>query len=256
MMPAMRGLFFQFWYYPMYRWLSASPQLATADAVVPGKFQAAAFAIAFFAVITLSAAVDTLALPLLLVSAILALPLLSIINRINDENPAAIAHNSTWSFRHFLMVIIFLPMLVFTLGPGLGLLPSASVVSGDKLLTHDIKFMQRAGIIRPGEKIEYFYSDALLMIRNDGNGFTDRQVFSYWVDDNDNFNVDAVKFGDIGDIEVTWASGFGDNTVVEVSRHDQSRMILYVSSIDGKDKVFVQHLKARWSQSRQAKNQG
>jgi transglutaminase-like putative cysteine protease len=255
MMPSMRGLFYQFWYYPMYRRLSASAQLTKAGAAAPGKFQATALSVAFFTVITLSAIVDTLALPLLLLSAILALPLLNMVNRINHETPAAIAYNSSWSFRHFLIAIIFLPLFVFTLGPEFGLLPSASVVRGEKLLAHDIKFMQRAGIIHPGEKVEYFYSDALLMIRNDGNGFTARQVFSYWVDNNDYFNVDTVEFDDIGDIKVTWASGFGDNTVVEVFRNDQSRVILYVSSIDSKDKLFVQHLMARWKQSDQAKNQ-
>jgi len=146
-------------------------------------------------------------------------------------------------------------LFIFTVGPEVGLLPSASVVRGDKLLAHDMKFMQRAGIIRPGEKIEYFYSDAMLMIRNDGNGFTDRHVFSYWVDNNDNFNVETVEFTDIGDISVTWASGVSENTVVEVYRNNQSRIILFVSNIDKKDRLFVEHLKARWNQSEQAKNQ-
>jgi hypothetical protein len=240
----------------MYRELSASPRLAAAGAAVPGRYQAGALALAFFAVITLSAIADALAPPLLVLSAILALPLLHMVNRINRETPAAIAHNSAWGFRHVLMVIVFVPLCFFTLGPELGLLPSAGVVRGDRLLTHDIKFMQRAGIIRPGEQIEYFYSDAVLMIRNDGNGFTDRQVFSYWVDSNDDFNVDTAEYGDIDDIEVTWAHGFGENTVVEVFRRDQSKLILYVSNADGKDKLFVEQLKAHWNQSGQLKDQG
>lgn len=247
-MPTMRGLFYQFWYYPLFKCLSGNSKLKESEQRLPGKFEAIALAIIFFVSLILSSTLETFALPLLALSAILALPLLKMINIINRDNEAAIKHNSTWSLRHYLLGAIFLPLFVFNIGPALGLLPADSVVPGDRLLGHDIKFMQRAGIISPGDRIEYFYSDAFFTIRHDGNGFTDRHVFSYWLDENDSFNVETVEFDDIDDIKVFWSAGFGENTVVEVFRKDQTKLILFLSGNDNKDKLFIRELRANWTQ--------
>ena len=254
-MPTMRGVFFQFWYYPLYKRLSRNQKLITSGQRSPGRPGAIVFSVVFFTVITLSAIYDAFALPLLLISALVALPLLKMINAINYESQDAFKYNSRWSLRHFLLSIIFFPLFVFTIGPALGLLPSESVVPGDRLLGHDINFMQRAGIIRPGDEIKFFYSDAMLMIRDDGNGITNRHVFSYWIDENDNFNIETVEFDDIGDIKVFWSSGFSENTIVEVYRNDQSKIILFLSSTGGKDKLFVRELRTLWGKTGKAGNQ-
>ncbi len=251
MMPSMRGLFFQFWYYPLFKRLSAITKMREIDHGFPGKPAAIGLAIAFLIAAILSGMIDGAGTPLVVVSALLALPLLKMINLINDGDPGAIRHNSRWALRHYLLAVIFLPLFVFDIGSNIGLMPANSVVRGDSLLGHDIKFMQRAGVIQPGDRVEYFYSDALFLIRNDGNGFTDRHAFSYWIDSNDELNVETAEYKDIAEVKVFWSEGFGENTIVEIHRKDRSKMVLYLSAENKKDRLFTTELKARWYRHKQ-----
>jgi hypothetical protein len=73
-------------------------------------------------------------------------------------------------------------------------------------------------------------------------------VFSYWFDNNDNFNVKTAEYEDIADIKVIWSDRFTENTVVEVYRKDQTKIALYLSANDGKDEIFVSGLRMRWGQ--------
>jgi hypothetical protein len=248
MMPTMRGLFFQFWYYPLFKRLSTYISVKHPNRSIPGNAVAALLGILFFIAVGFSGIVDDFSLLLVVISAVLALPLLKMINLINQENPDAITHNSTWSGRHFLLIAIILPIFVFDIGALFGLLPANNVVSGDRLLDRDIHFMQRVGIVQPSDKIAYFYSDAFLMIRDEGNGITQRHAFSYWLDNNDNLNVETAEYDEITDIDVSWSGGFTENTVVEVHRRNKEKMILLLSSIDGRDKLFVSELRARSKQ--------
>ena len=75
-----------------------------------------------------------------------------------------------------------------------------------------------------------------------------RHVFSYWFDNNDNFNVKTAEYEDIADIKVIWSDRFTENTVVEVYRKDQTKIALYLSANDGKDEIFVSGLRMRWGQ--------
>lgn len=250
-MPSMRGLFYQFWYYPMFKHLSATAKMRGIDHGFPGKAGAILLAIAFFTVVIVTGVTDFAATPLVLVSALLALPLLKMINLINGDDSSAIRHNSRWALRHYLLAVIFLPLFVFDIGSGVGLVPANGVVPGDRLLGHDIKFMQRAGVIQPGDKIEYFYSDAIFLIRDDGNGFTDRHAFSYWIDSNDELKVQTAEFRDISDIKVFWSESFGDNTIVEIHRKDRSKMVLYLSAENKKDRLFTAELRSRWHRHKQ-----
>src|SRR5690606_27696164 len=116
--------------------------------------------------------------------------------------------------------------------------PSDSVIPGSRLLSRDIKFLQRKGAIAPGDEIIYFYSDAFLSTHDDGSGFSDRHVFSYWMEDGD-FQLQTASYADIKDIKVNWGDTLLDNTTLEVIRRDGSKFILYASRVDRKDKVFV-----------------
>jgi len=51
-------------------------------------------------------------------------------------------------------------------------------------------FSQSIADFPPNENIIYFYSDALLNTLEDGNGFTDKHVFSYWKDDDSGFQFE------------------------------------------------------------------
>jgi hypothetical protein len=112
--------------------------------------------------------------------------------------------------------------------------------------------MQRQGILNADDNLIYFYSDAFIDIRKDGNGLTDRHVFSYWKDDENRFNYELATFEEIKDIQVNWSKTWGENTTIDIVRNDGSKFILYVSNSDRRDREFVAALKERWSRSKEA----
>ncbi|MGE5952517.1 MAG: hypothetical protein ACM308_02685, partial [Qipengyuania vulgaris] len=159
-----------------------------------------------------SGAADTLE-ALACAAGFLMLPLVNCINHTNQDD-SAYRHNSRWRVYHYLLTLLAIPLCVITLGGETGLTPSDRVIDGSKLLSHDIKFLQRKGVIVPDEKIIYFYSDAFLSNRDDGNGYTERKVFSYWQDES-GFNLHTAAYADIKNIEVTWGD-IADHTIVKI----------------------------------------
>ena len=132
------------------------------------------------------------------------------------------------------------------MGSEIGLTPHEAVISGDKVLSHNIKFMQRKGIINSDDKLVYFYSGAFLDIHDDGNGLTDRHVFSYWKDDNDQFNFETARFDEIKDIKTNLSKSWRDDTVIDIIKNDDSKFVLFISNTNKKDKVFIKALMDRW----------
>ncbi|MET1254819.1 DUF3857 domain-containing protein [Aliikangiella maris] len=245
MMPIARGIFHQFWYYSLYSYLvNDSEKRFSKNQLFPSAL-AVIFAIIYLILTIISRKSDYFIF-IQLVLVMLLLPLLIYINKLNEAK--AIDYNSGWSTRHFLLFLFSLPIIFFSTGESFGFLPADSVISGDKLHSHDIAFMQRKKIILPNEKIEYFYSDAVLFIRNDGNGYTSDRVFSYWLDETDQFLFETALYNQIDDIEVTWSKTTQENTIIKIIRNDEnnSYFLLFVSSENKKDKVFVEQLMKNW----------
>jgi transglutaminase-like putative cysteine protease len=247
-MPLARSIFSFLWYYPLYADLRRDnahrhPQRSE----LPPRLMGIPLALAFCAAIIIFA-YSGHALIASLAAMLLALPLANYILFVNRAHPEGIRHYSKWRPRHFLLALLSTPLLLWTLGSETGLTPGDTVIRGKNLLSYNMKFLQRRGIVRPGDEIEYFYSDAFISIRDDGNGFSDRHVFSYWVDDNE-FFLESATYDKIKDINVTWG-GWSNNTVIEVTRSDDSHFTLYASASGKRDKLFVDSLLRRWKQKR------
>lgn len=242
-MPTARGIFSHFWYYPLYSDLRTDNTTRFDESHLPEKLTAVIYAAGFLLVGLFSNSTSYTVL-FLVFSALLILPLANYINFVNSNN-AAYAHNSKWSFRHYLLAGLSTPLLILTMGTEFGLTADEAAIPGNKVLSHNIKFMQRKGIMDSDDKLIYFYSDAFLNIRNDGNGFTDRHVFSYWKED-DEFYYETASFNEIKDIKTNFSKSWSDDTVIDIIRNDDSKFILFISNSNKKDKVFVKELMKRW----------
>lgn len=243
-MPVARGIFNGFWYYPLYAELQKDNLSRFEKKHLPVKFIAALCASGFF-IASVYANKGSYTLLALFLIIVLILPLANYVNFINNKN-AAYAHNSRWSFRHYLLATLAIPLLLLTMGSEIGLTPNEAVISGEKVLSHNIKFMQRKGIMNSDDYLIYFYSGAFLNIHDDGNGLTNRHVFSYWKDENNKFNVETALFDEIKEIKTNWSKSWGDDTKIDIIRNDNSKFILFISSSDKKDKTFVKALMDRW----------
>lgn len=81
-------------------------------------------------------------------------------------------------------------------------------------------------------------------MQSDGNGLTDRHVFSYWKGDDGELNSEVAEFGDISDIKV---DGKADKykTIVTVFRKNGSKFRLFVAKADNKDALFIRTLRKK-----------
>lgn len=246
--PFLRGFFSFLFYYPLYSDLLNDSTNRKKEKLLPKNSVAIIFAIIFFVSIFIVNVSDSyLWILIFLITILLVLPLLKYINHINGRNKAY-EFNSKISFRHYILAIfISIPLYVLFLGQTSGILPSGKIIPGEDLLSFNKRFMYKNKILKNDDKLIYFYSNATFDIKSDGNGLTSRHVFTYWIDENKQFNYKEAKFSDIKDINVKWADlELLDITYVEIEKKDGDSFTLYLSAEDKKDKLFVDTLMEKW----------
>ncbi|MEO2281414.1 DUF3857 domain-containing transglutaminase family protein [Pseudoalteromonas pernae] len=247
MMPIARGIFGWLWFYPLFsRFYDDSEELGTRKHL-PAKWVAAILAILVIAAQLSEQIGVNFAISLLL----LPLPWLPLVNYTAylNRRTDAIQYHSYWRPRQIMLVIVFLPLLLFSSAQELGLTPHEAVISGDKVWQHDKRFMIRKGLLNQNEKIIYFYSDATWNIREDGNGITENGVFSYYREDGELFTEHA-NYEDIIDIKPTFDSSESGYTLVDIERTDGTTFRLILSAVEEGDHTFVQEMKRRWREQR------
>ncbi|RLU01342.1 MAG: DUF3857 domain-containing protein [Ketobacter sp.] len=242
-MPLPRAFFYSFWYYNLWQYLKKDNAARHAESHLPNQAIAIVLALAFLgAVILMNESRWWMAG--LLLSAFICMPLANYIQFINRENPDALHHASRWRVHNYLLALLSVPLLLLIQSSDLGFIPNAAVISGDRLWQSDIKRMQRVGVVKPGDEIQYFYSDGFLSVMEDGNGITQRHVFSYWREQDGTIQSETASFDDIDTIDVTRGSGT-DNTVISVQRKDGSDFLLYLSTEESGDDRFIKALRAK-----------
>lgn len=245
-MPIARGIFCIFWFYPLFSRLKNDSITRFGKNTVLSSFIAISFALAYVVIsIGVGYWENNVFNLIAIFIPIIFIPLQRYINKVNEKDLSVLQYNSSWNIRHSLTVILCVPLLVLTFANENSLIPSDKVINHDNLFKSDINFLQRKKIILPGERVLSFYSDALFSNKDDGNGFTEGRVFSYWVDEQKGFQSEIATFQEISDIKVEYADDTLSNTTVTIIRSDDTEFMLFISAIDGLDKAFVKDLKSR-----------
>lgn len=254
MMPIARGFFSLFWFYPLFLALRNDSVERYSENRVMLPLVAGICAALYLLVSLLANYADgftfnvaVLCLPLLFI------PFVNYINQLNGVKSEAYQYNSIWNIRSIIAIVIFLPLSGYTLVQHSFIFPSSAVISQQDIAKRDMKYFYRQDILPANETIQYFYSDAFFNIRDDGNGFTSKRVFSYWQDDDDGFQIEIAMLKDIKDISVNYAKSDTENTIITITRNDNSDFKLFVSPINEGDKVFTSKLNELW-QSKQLEN--
>ena len=97
--------------------------------------------------------------------------------------------------------------LLLVAGYGFGILMDTGYVPSDRVQTHDeiedkhMQVLLDEGIIEQGERIEHFYSEGLVSVREGGSVLTDRRVIAYEEWDDDELNVYQFDFDEIVSVE-------------------------------------------------------
>jgi hypothetical protein len=250
-MPIARAIFAIFWFYPLFSALKNDSLERFDKNKVMLPFIATIFALVYFILSVGGSFIEYSAFSLVsLLLPLLFIPFVKYINKVDHENSEAYRYNSTWNIQSIAAIILYFPLLGFIVAQETPLMPSDSVVSQNDIMQHDMKYLYRQNVVSADETIHYFYSDGFLTIRDDGNGFTDEHVFSYWQDDNDGFQVENVKFSDIKNIKIKQADKKDADTIITIIRSDDSNFELFVSSVKKGDELFVKKLKELWELSK------
>ena len=172
------------------------------------------------------------------------LPLVNYIQHLNQSSDA-LAYNSKWRVRNIVIAIIWVPILFLSLLEEVYLLPSTAIVKGDKLWSFQMQFLKRHQLVPIDEDVLYFYSDAWVDFRNDGNGISDNYIFSYWQNEQGQLESNLKHFKDVTSVEVTYGRTQLDNTVIKVIDKQGEHFLLIVNSEGSKDKELVEQINNR-----------
>jgi transglutaminase-like putative cysteine protease len=249
-MPVGRAIFNIIWFYPlMLQAIEHSKKQFNENKVMP-IYVAVLLSIAyiFLSIADFFSDVDALLYISIFLTPVLFLPLLIYINKVSGSENEAYIYNSKWRITNTLTVILFAPIWLYVAATFTNYLPSSSVILEKDMLSSDLKYLYRQRVLPANETISHFYSAASFDIREDGNGFTENRVFSYWVDENSTFEFRSATYDKINNINVKQSESDLEDTIVTIVLRDESEFLLFVSAVDKGDIEFVDTLKSNWKQ--------
>ena len=253
-MPFWRAIFLPLWVVPLYRQLAAHRQAIIDDNAQGEKSQTAPKLISewlAWLITGLVLFIGTLSfeytvaswLEGIIVGTVL-LPWVIYINRIEGNHQALIRHSSYIASTPAVILASVL-LVVFPLLQHAKRVPAYYAYEGSQIPAHDLRYMLRKNVLEDNDKVKWFYSDGFLSNREDGNGFTQRHVFSYWWEDGQ-VQVATAQYNNIANIKVSYGVETLDQTIITITRDSGSEFKLFVATDYEKDKVFVEQLQAQW----------
>jgi transglutaminase-like putative cysteine protease len=249
LLPFWRSVFSCFWFYPFFRRLISGEESQDVAYLPKTKWFAIILAVCYLLFSLLSSA-DMFGFLFQWLLIAICLLLVIHISKIPQENDFGYKNNSRWLFRHSLLVVVCLPLFLLLCGQEAGLLPNSDVVSGKRLYAHNIRFLQRHKIIPAKERVLYFYSGAFLNLHQEGNGFTEKTVFSYWHDDEGRLAVKSIAFSQINSITENQDTGFLSAKILNLVDDQGDEFNLYLGSSASKNKLFIKRIRSQWQQER------
>lgn len=140
-----------------------------------------------------------------------------------------------------------IPIIGFTYIGVMG--PPIEVIAGAQVPQRFTGTIRDLGLLEADEEIVYFYSDALVDITAGFYLLTDRKVVVY----STLYEEPAilVPFGDISKLDVEFDDSFLTDSMIWITRKNDSTVSFPVSSEQGGDRQFYEALEARWSEARE-----
>lgn len=237
-MPVARAIFSQFWFLALWKGLRDFGHAQQLRHRLPPLAFGVVAAVVYLAAYIVSGKSDYSAYGFLVAGACL-IPMVNFVAYANSGNGVVLAYHSRFNFRHLLLAVVSIPILAFFIGANFGLTPEDRVVSGDKLSSFARSEILRTGAVKPDDTLLYFYSDSAWSFRKDGNGMTERHVFSYWSEDGA-FNLESAGFNDVAELKLTKSTTWAENSILTVIRNDGSEFLLFLPN-QGQDDVRFYH---------------
>ena len=241
-MPFWRAIFAPLWCYSLMK--DVATTAGAGSMTIP-----ALAAIGYFAVSALAALPD----PYWLISLgafVLLLHPVRLINRINREQGMRGPYYSRVRIHHVLLCGFGALFCAFVVLSSLSLLPSTQVLPGERLPRRDVAWLRAAGIVKPDEIVEYFYSGGILSIREQGYVVTDKRVSAYEGNsDRDEMRIQSASYDEIEDVRVEYGAHSLENTEVFIKTGEEQGFSLFFSTEQKVDRRCVQTLMRLWKRA-------
>lgn len=144
--------------------------------------------------------------------------------------------------------VVLLATFAFVMWIGLaiegGSMPDSKVVRGSELKPATVKAIAKLAPLRPGEKIEYFYSQGVWSFEEDGNMITNERIVSYYTEEGV-FWLDEVDFEEIESIEPEYSDTWLEDTFVWINRTNADGFYIVLSIEEEIDHEVIGHLRNR-----------
>ena len=127
----------------------------------------------------------------------------------------------------------------------IGILPSSEVQKGSEVSSFHLNALHKNEIIEPDEGIEYFYSNGLLSIIDEGSLLTDRRVITYFTDENDELKIYELYLNDIASVELLEKGTFMLPSIYKVINREGNWLPIVVSAEKRGDRKFVKALQSK-----------
>jgi hypothetical protein len=124
-------------------------------------------------------------------------------------------------------------------------LPTDEPIPGKAMREDDLEALRELGILNEGEKIIYFYSPNVLDVSERGSFFSEDRVVAYAYADAED-TLEQATYQEIADVDVTYSEGWLEDTVVVVTREDDTEVLLVVANTDQGDRRFYNRLVKEW----------
>lgn len=163
--PFWRGVFTPVWI------LGLAQDIEKTEGIDPKKSRAAGIAAAFF---LLFLAENKLPDPYWMIGLLAVIPLGMLNHSVLQANRAQLGASFRprgLGIRHFLLGLVFGPLIGMAVLESVGIVPITAIQTGDEMNeTMHVQFLRDAEIIEPDETITYFYSGGVFSIKGEGAG--------------------------------------------------------------------------------------
>lgn len=175
------------------------------------------------------------------------LPLVLAVDSLNRRDGIIGLHYRKIGLKLALFCCLCAPIAVFSFLSSLSIIPSTQVIGGERLYSFHEDFFGSIGALNEDEEVLYFYSAGFLSYKEDGNFFTDKRVVSYWTDPSlGDIYVDQANYSEIESIDTDFTDSYLEDSIITITRKDETQFSLYVSNELGRDHVFYEVLERRW----------
>lgn len=243
--PFFRSMWMPFWYYPLFNDLQKDSRKRFGNSRLPVAPVMILLLLIFIGLNIMGRAENAIGFAGIL-SFLCLVPFVNYIAYINRDNEEAIAQNSRFRPRHYLLATLMSLFLTYSILVTIHWMPSPDVIRGKDLPSWTIRFMQRQGLVQFADDLIYFYCDAFWSNKDDGNGVTRNTVFSYWRDpDTGQIITRSAKYEDISHIRVNNGSSSSDNMTISIVPSSGSEFYIYISKENRMNQKVVEEIRTR-----------